>query len=149
MHKLTHLPAQPFGDGIYKMALGDAQLYELEHGPRTVRIPIGDRGAEVEVTPLRPNFGAPTRAIYEIFAGIMSGRIEADGATIGNAFQSAASMTDIVTIVRLGLIGGGCSEAKAAKLVRDYGPPNRPLNELWEIAAALVYAALCGVETDD
>lgn len=146
MTKLTHLPAQPFADGVYKMALGPAELYELEHGPRAVRIPIGDGGGTVEVTPMRANFGAPKRGVYEVFASIMSGRIEANGTTIGNAFQSTASVDDITTIVRLGLIGGGMKADEARALVASNGPPHRPLNELWEIAAALVYAVLCGID---
>lgn len=146
MGKLTYLPAQPLAGGIYKMALGPAQLFELENGPRTVWKPIGEGGAEVEITPLRRDSGAPTRAIYEIFAGIMAGRMEVDGTTVGNAFQAGASMSDIANIVRLGLIGGGMEASEAAALVAANGPPHAPLNDLWEIAAALVYAVLVGVE---
>lgn len=107
-------------------------------------IAIKDQCREWGILPGRD--GDHPKPIYETFAGLMSGRIETEGRTIGNAFQSGASMVDICNIIRLGLIGGGMSDAHAAKLVRENEPPHRPLNDLWEIAAALVYATLCGVE---
>ncbi len=139
MAKITHLPAQPFGDGVYRMELGPDQLRELETGLKLEKC-----GTCMVATKVNPH----PKPIYETFAGLMSGRIETEGRTIGNAFQSGASMIDICNINRLGLIGGGMSDADAAKLVRENEPPHRPLNDLWEIAAALVYATLCGVEED-
>lgn len=137
MAKITHLPAQPFGDGTYRMALGDAEIRELETG-----LHLENRGTYSVATKVCHN----PRPIYETFAMIMSGRIESDGTTVGNAFQSGASMGDIQRIIVLGLVGGGMDRDEAWELVRRNGPPHVPLNDQWEIAAALVYAVLCGID---
>ncbi len=136
MSKLTYLPAQPFAGGVHRFELGAAQIIELETG-RTMR------------TGLR-QVGVVPKPIYATFAGIMSGRLpDADGGTIGNPFASQASAIDIQNVVRLGLEGGGMDAGEAARLVRENSPPHKPMSELWDIAAALVYAHIEGVEQDE
>jgi hypothetical protein len=132
MPKLTYLEAQPLGDGVYKMELGRDQIVELETG----RVPHMGGLRRGDLTP---------KPIYAIFSSIMSGRMEGG---VGNPFASHAASADICNVVRLGLEGGGMESDKAARLVQDYSPPNRPLNELWDIAAALVYAHLNGVDEE-
>lgn len=137
MAKLTYLPAQPIGDGVYELKLGSAQIFELETGRSSSR--GGLRCVDVQPKP-----------IYAIFSSIMSGRLEdGNGGTVGNPFASQASSGDIRTVVRLGLEGGGMDSSEASRIVREFGPPNRPLSELWDIAAALVFAHLQGVEQDE
>ncbi|WP_313393567.1 GTA-gp10 family protein [Sphingobium yanoikuyae] len=135
MPKLTYLPAQPFADGIYRFELGRAELLELETGFNEERLRM------VGVTP---------RPIMETFSSIMAGRMPtADGGTVGNPFIARASTQDIANIVRLGLRGGGMDASEAAKLVEKHSPPHQPLSYLWDIAAALVYAYLVGIDEAD
>lgn len=139
MSKVMHLEAQPFGNSKYRMALGPDQLFELETGmSRTGGIIAGG---------MPRHFGVKPMPIFELFANIMSGRVESDDGSIGNPFRSGASEANICNVVRLGLIGGGeCTAREARDLIDQFGPPHRPLMELWDIAAAVLYAALVGID---
>ncbi|EZP72348.1 hypothetical protein BV96_01781 [Sphingomonas paucimobilis] len=133
MSKVMHLEAQPFGDSHYRMAIGPDEIFELETGmSRNGRL---------------PELGQKPMPIFELFANIMSGRVETEDGSIGNPFRSGASQASICNVVRLGLIGGGeCTPPEASDLIKRFGPPNRPLKELWDIAAAVLYAALVGID---
>ena len=65
MNKLTYLPAQPIGDGVYRLQLGRLEVFELETG-----MVAGGGLRLIGVTP---------KPIHLIMSSIMSGRIE-DGA---------------------------------------------------------------------
>ncbi|MFP5434172.1 MAG: hypothetical protein ACLGIM_13810 [Alphaproteobacteria bacterium] len=135
MAKLTYLPAQPIGDGVYRLQLGRLEVFELETG-----MVAGGGLRQIGVTP---------KPIHLIMSSIMSGRIE-DGAagTVGNPFASVASESDILNVVHLGLVGGGMDRDDAWEIVSKFGPPNRPLSEMHDIAAALVYAHIVGVDNE-
>lgn len=133
MNKLTYLPAQPIGNGVYRMELGTMEIFELETG----MVPGGGPR----------QLGATPRPIHLILSSLMSGRIEdGEGGTVGNPFASIASEGDIRNVVRLGLIGGGMDKDDAREIVNKFSPPHRPLSELHDIAAALVYAHIVGVD---
>ena len=139
MVKVMHLEAQPFGDSHYRMALGSDQIFELETGMPVVGGLVAGGSPRL--------FGVKPMPVFELFANIMSGRVEAEEGSIGNPFRSGASIANICNVVRLGLIGGGeCSAQEAQELIDEFSPPNRPLKELWDIAAAVLYAALVGID---
>ena len=136
--KVTYLAAQPFAGGTYRMELGPDQIMEIETGM--------SRSSDHMVT-MQRYFGVKPMPIFELFSHIMSGRVEQGEGSIGNPFRSGASMALISNVVRLALIGGGeCSPADARQLVADNAPPHCPLQELWNIAAAVMYATLVGID---
>lgn len=146
MAKLTHLPAQPFANGEYCFRIDRAAVLYLETGRA--------------VNPLSP-VHAPRhrpRPLFEIARDIMAARLPTADGTEGNPFASVAAESDIRAIIysaivcgNRGMIGKKVVEVDsedALALLREYGPPNRPLIQLWDIAAAILYAYLVGVEAD-
>lgn len=131
----------PFGTGVYKFALGVPQCLELER-----------------------KWGS----IGKIAGDVMVGRIAlgsgGDGnpfspdaeSSVGSPFHSAVSVPMLRDLLIQGLIGGnhGVEEGveatvnprRAKELVDTYGPPERPVEEAWNVAAALVYAVMMGVD---
>ena len=137
MRKATH-PEQQFGDAVYRFELTPDQIFEIETGmPMNGGLVAGG---------VPRFFGLKPMPIFELFSNIISGRVEAEGGSLGNPFRSGASMANICNVVRLALIGGGCDPAKARELVEENAPPNRPLQELWDLASAILYVSLVGMD---
>lgn len=61
------------------------------------------------------------------------------------AEHQSAMVTDVREIIRIALIGGGCSPAQALSLVRRY-VECRPLDESLPVALSIVEAFLFGVD---
>lgn len=94
------------------------------------------------------------RAISSIYGQLLDGFVEVEGKV-----RLLGSMTvtadDINEIVRLGLIGGdsgpedsdgdtGCGPKRADSLVKLYGFPSRPIEEVGAVAFRLLHAAIYG-----
>lgn len=55
------------------------------------------------------------------------------------------TLSDLVEVIRLGLIGGGATPAQAARLTDTYGR-NRPIDELYPLAVDILDARWGGSE---
>ena len=130
-----------FGLGVYKFFLDLPQAIELER--------FAGKG------------------FFAIVGEVLAGRVAVENpssplrlgeyaSTIGNPFNGELGFALLRQILIQGLIGGGegivdgekvkVTPKMALDLVNTYGPPVRPLEETWEIAAELMYAAMCGIE---
>ncbi|MBD9555675.1 gene transfer agent family protein [Ensifer adhaerens] len=67
------------------------------------------------------------------------------GALFRRFRASDYSLSDVLQVVRLGLIGGGSTPAEADQLVSVYGV-GRPLAEVFAIADGVITALFFGVE---
>lgn len=120
-----------FGDGAYEFALKLPQIVAIEDkcGP-----------------------------IGETFARLLKGRYVGASGPIGIPGEAAFKHTDLVEIVRQGLIGGGkglvdgqpveVTTLTANKLIEVYVHA-RPLSESWAIAVAVLSALIEGYEPVD
>jgi hypothetical protein len=136
----------PFADGLYRFALGDAQVRSLEMGmPLHRTTSTGDRYQ---------------LGIGGIYRSIAAGRaLTANGAPNWAAVTAldpdAADFSSIAVrrVVELGLTGGGegvvnerkvtVDSYRAADLVHDH-LANRPLAEMWSYAFAILGAHIFG-----
>ena len=118
-----------FADGKYNFRLLIPQVLELER-----------------------KTGKSVFVIYEeIYQGL--GNIDGKPTFIGGG---KAHLTDLLEVIRLGLIGGGdgivlgetvaVSPIKAQQIVADYCFPNRPLAECLPVAWAILNAAIEGIQ---
>lgn len=126
----THIDLK-FADGEYTFRLGLAQIHELQ-----------------------TKCGAGIGAIY---ARVLQGRAQGD-VLVGHPAFAAYEIVDLVETIRQGLIGGGegivsgqsvkVGALRANELVERYGPgaPGVPLKDMWDIAAAVLYAMIEGYE---
>lgn len=116
-----------FGDGTYTFKLGLRQIAELQ-----TKCDCG---------------------IGEVYARVLAGRFQLEGATIENHAAARYHIEDIVETIRLGLIGGASGEVNGAAL--DVTPlvatrlinvyvPDTPLMELWATAVAVLNALIVG-----
>lgn len=131
----------PFGTGVYKFALGIPQCLELEKG--------GDGIGKIASDVMIGRIAVGTKADANPFSP------EATG-SIGNPFHAAIGVPMLRAVLTQGLIGGNygiedgqevkVSPRRAKELVDLYGPPARPIEEAWDVAAALMYAVMVGVE---
>ncbi|MDE4173659.1 gene transfer agent family protein [Phaeobacter sp. PT47_59] len=62
--------------------------------------------------------------------------------------KSQFRLTDLIEIIRLGLIGGGTSPARAAQLVDTYAR-NQPIDDLFPLAFDILDARWGGVADDE
>ncbi|AGT09260.1 gene transfer agent family protein [Paracoccus aminophilus] len=71
------------------------------------------------------------------------------GAGVGTIFQrltaQAFGLADLVEVIRLGLIGGGCNPQEAERLVNAYAR-NRPISEILPLATTILAARWLGTE---
>lgn len=67
------------------------------------------------------------------------------GALYLRAVNMQFKLADLVEVIRLGLIGGGVSPEKAARLTDTYGR-NRPIDELYPLALDILDARWGGAE---
>lgn len=92
----------------------------------------------------------------EVFARLLAGRYkDGEGGSFGMPTEGRWFIRDLTETIRLGLIGGGQGEVDgepvevtpiiANRLVTAY-VLGRPLKEAWNLAAAIVYATVEGVE---
>lgn len=121
----------PFADGVYRFHLPIPQVEELEEK-------CGNCG------------------VFAIYGRLQHGRYtDSKGEGFGNPGAAIATLRDVRETIRLGLIGGGggvvdgqpvaVTPVLAKKLVDRYGPPARPFDEGWSVAAAILFAAIEGV----
>lgn len=120
-----------FGDGTYRFALGLAQIHELQ-------------------TKCKTGIGA-------IYARVIQGRVEGDN-SVGHPAYAAYHLDDLVETVRQGLIGGAwgmvdgqevkVGPMRANELVERYALA-MPLGELWNVAAAVLFAKIEGHKPPD
>lgn len=124
---------QFFGDGEYWLHLPLRQAVEFE----------------------RPERG---RTISSIYGQLLDGFVEMEGGKIKLLGTSAVSASVINEVVRLGLIGGdsgpedadgdtGVGPKRAESLVKLYGYPSRPIEEVGAVAFRLLHAAIYGDPT--
>ena len=96
--------------------------------------------------------------LMKVAGDVFTGRIHgADGG--GAMTHGIVSPRILIEVVRQALIGGGrgmvdgevvkVDPQEAASLLEFYGPPSRPVSELWDIATIILYAAVQGVEPPD
>jgi hypothetical protein len=119
-----------FADGTYRFALGLGQIQEIQ-------------------TKCKAGIGA-------IYARVLQGRVTTD-VEIGHPMYAAYHVEDLVETVRQGLIGGGegsvdgqdvkVSALRANELVERYLHP-MPLQQQWNLAAAILYAKIEGYEPE-
>lgn len=118
---------QFFGDGEYWLFLPMRQAIEFERAGRS---------------------------ISAMYGHLLDGFVEVEG-KVRLLGSTAVSAHDINEIVRLGLIGGdcgpadsegdtGCGPKRADTLVKLYGFPSRPIEEVGAIAFRLLHAAIYG-----
>lgn len=121
--------ALAFADGEYDFRLGLAQINEIE----TKCGPLG-----------------------EVFARLLRGRyIIGGGEETGAPNEAAWKVSDLVEVIRQGLIGGGkaridgeevaITSHRVNELIRNY-VLDRPLSESWTLAAAILSALIQGYE---
>ena len=128
-----------FADGKYRFWLSLPQVLELE---RTC-------GSKDNDGVLRP------KSVFQIYEEISAGLgLNESGAAV---FMGAgrANALDILTTIRVGLIGGGkglvngeekeVGPLTAQQLVADYCFPSRPMSESLSVAWAILNAAIEGV----
>lgn len=121
----THIDL-PFADGEYRFALGLAQIHELQ-------------------TKCKAGIGA-------IYARVLQGRVP-DDPSVGHPLYAVYQVDDLYETVRQGLIGGGegrvdgqtvtVTAMRANELVERYLHA-LPLAEVWELAAAILFAKIEG-----
>ena len=126
----THIDLA-FADGVYRCALGLAQLNELQEKCKA--------------------------GIGAIYARLLQGRVS-DDVSIGHPAYAAFYASDVVETVRQGLIGGGkgwvdnqevvVGPLRANDLVERYLLP-MPLVDQWNLAAAILYAKVEGYVPKD
>ena len=123
-----------FGDGDYTFALPVTQLLELQR-----------------------LCGA---GIFTIYGRVLKGRyILEGGLKFGVPGECEAHALDVYETIRLGLIGGNSglvngqqvtvNANRARELVEIYAHPPVPLKEAWDVAAAILFAAIEGHGEDD
>lgn len=123
----THIE-MPFADGVYRFALGLAQIEEIQ-------TKTGD-------------------GIGAVYARVLQGRM-ADDPSVGHPAYGAYKMRDLVETIRQGLIGGGeglvdgqdvkVTALRANDLVDRYVTAiDAPISELWSLAAAILFAKIEG-----
>lgn len=118
-----------FADGTYTFALPLLQIHELEQ----------KRGI----------------GIGALFARVLKGRYEIDGQAIGLPQDSEFYAADLIETIRQGMVGGGrgvsdgaevqVTPALATRLITSY-VMNRPLVEVWQLAAAILGACIVGYD---
>lgn len=120
-----------FGDGRYRFALTLSGIEEIQkksgHG------------------------------IGAVHRRVLTGVYQVEGKLVTNGMEAEFSLDEIVETIRQGLIGGGSgmvderevsvTPALANRLVKTY-VIDRPLNEGWELAAAILLARVVGYEPD-
>jgi hypothetical protein len=115
-----------FADGTYRFALGLEQIHELQ-----TKCKVGIGG---------------------LYARVIQGRVQ-DDISVGHPAYAAYFMEDLTETVRQGLMGGGAGMVdglevkvgalRANELVERYLMP-MPLQEQWNLAAAILYAKIEG-----
>lgn len=126
----THIDLA-FADGTYRFALGLEQIREIQ-----------------------TKTGAGIGAVY---ARVIQGRVAGD-IDVGHPAYAAYTLDDLIETVRQGLIGGGqgmvdgaevkVGGLRANELVERYLLP-LPLQEQWNLAAAILYAKVEGYQPED
>lgn len=121
-----------FADGEYRFALGLAQIHELQ-----TKCKVGIGG---------------------LYARVLQGRLTEDPTGGGHPQFAAYFVDDLTETVRQGLIGGGegivdgqpvkVSALRANELVQNYLIP-MPLQEQWDLAAAILFAKISGYTPPD
>lgn len=116
-----------FGDGEYRFRLGLKQIAELQ-------------------TKCDAGIGA-------IYSRLMRGRYRDGEDIVLNPMEAVWKVQDIYETIRLGLVGGGrglvngeavnVTPEKALALCRQY-VEDRPLLDIWKIAAAIMSACIIG-----
>jgi len=92
----------------------------------------------------------------EVFSRVLAGRFENDGAFFGHPAHARWKISDIVEVIRQGLLGGSGMatvdgvEAKVTahrinELIRLY-VIERPLSDAWSLAAAILTARIEGYD---
>jgi hypothetical protein len=122
----------PFADGIYSFRLTLEGIQEIQS-----KAGVG--------------FG-------EVFARLLAGRYD-DGTTAGFGLPTEAKwdVRDVINVIRQGLIGGGAADVDGEKIIVDPVTANRliamyigtgahPWKEAWDLAAAIAFAAVEGIE---
>lgn len=132
----------PFGTGLYKFHIGLAQCTELENF-------VGNGFAAIAGDVMVGRIAVGTKADANPFSH------EATG-SVGNPFRAIISVPLLRRILIQALIGGNygledgleveVSPRRAQQLVDLYGPPERPVEESWDVAAALMYAIMVGID---
>lgn len=120
-----------FADGEYRFALGLAQIDELQH-----KAGVG---------------------IGALYARVLQGRVPDGSGTVGHPAYGGYYLADLRETIRQGLIGGAeglvdgepvkVSALRANDLVDRYATP-LPLTEQWNLAAAILFAAVEGYEPE-
>jgi hypothetical protein len=93
----------------------------------------------------------------DVYGRVMAGQYETkDGSNFGMPFEAKWYIEDLHNIIRLGLIGGNhglvdgqsveVSAIQARKLVERYCYPAASLKADWNLAAAIIYASVEGIE---
>jgi hypothetical protein len=121
----THIDLA-FADGTYRFALHLEQIHEIQ---------------------LKCKAG-----IGVVYARVLQGRV-AEDITVGHPAYGAFHIDDLIETVRQGLIGGGLGfvdgqevkvgALRANDLVERYLLP-MPISELWNLAAAILFAKIEG-----
>lgn len=131
-----------FGDGDYLFALHVPHILELQRV-----CGWADAAGNKRDT-----------GIFTIYGRVLKGRyFLQDGTAIGLPHECEAHLKDVLETVRLALIGGGkglvndaeveVNALRASQLVDTYCFPAAPLKETWDLAAAILAAAIEGYET--
>jgi hypothetical protein len=131
-----------FGDGSYVFALKLPQILELQRS-------CGHTDARGVAHP---------SGIFAIYGRVLKGRYVVQGSDVafGVPHECEALLNDILETIRLGLVGGGeglvsgqevkVNALRARQLIETYCFPAAPLTDAWDIAAAILSAAIEGYE---